>query len=337
MHGTNTANNASDQPERDDLPPGAQIINGVIHLEDALKGKPPSSFKTQFAKATLGDALPHALGAALAVDLADLKARKAALDALDAVPGVNDNTAKPDGGQATEQVKVQVDDKATDINAQPVHDKEMARLQLAILDPDATSETQWVFQIFTDDKRASKEKKKATSETFYGTLDELWSKVLALNTPQKQRGIYVTINKTDGSGRRKAENITSPRGLFVDADNSDAVDRCEKEAVHVPPSMIVDTGNGSHYYWLRNDRPLDDGTPDPLPINKFTGLQDQLNTRLGTDKQVKDLPRVLRLAGTLHLKDPDNPRLIKLRNKPGEPVCRYTPAELLEKLEQVKR
>src|SRR5262245_38329387 len=93
MHGTNTVNNASDQPERDDLPPGAQIINGVIHLAEALKGKPPSSFKTQFAKATLGDALPHALGAALAVDLADLKARKAALDALDAVPGVNDNAA----------------------------------------------------------------------------------------------------------------------------------------------------------------------------------------------------------------------------------------------------
>jgi hypothetical protein len=212
----------------------------------------------------------------------------------------------------------------------PLHDKEMAQLQLSILDPNTDKFT---FQFFSDDKNLSKAEADAKAKTVHGTLDEVWPRVLAVNTPQVQLGAYITVNETDGSGRRKKENITRVRGHFVDADNPEAVEQCQKQVMTMPASMTVDTGRGSHYYWLRNDLPLADGTPDPLPLAKFTALQDQLNAKLGTDKQVKDLPRVLRLAGTLHLKDPNNPRLIRLRNKSDEPVIRYSPVDLLAKLE----
>jgi RecA-family ATPase len=159
------------------------------------------------------------------------------------------------------------------------------------------------------------------AKTFSGTLDDVWPQVLLLNTPQRRVGVFVTVSETDLKGR-KAENVVRTRALIADADSNEAVDQCEKTFATVPPSMIVNTGRGRHYYFLLHD----------LPLDKFRILQEQLNTKLGTDPAVKDLPRVLRLAGTLHLKDLTNPRPITLHNQQGEPVHRYRLADLVAKL-----
>jgi hypothetical protein len=84
----------------------------------------------------------------------------------------------------------------------PAHDKEMARRFLAGLDPNATKFT---FQFFSDSAAGH-------AQIFHGTLDEVWPKVLALNTPQQGVGVFVTINETDFKGR-KVENIVRPRAL----------------------------------------------------------------------------------------------------------------------------
>ena len=99
----------------------------------------------------------------------------------------------------------------------PAHDKNMARDFLACLDPNASKFT---FQFFGDRVTAS-------AEIFHGTLDEVWPKVQALNTPTRRCGAFVTINETDFKGRSK-ENIVRPRALFVDADNDEQVKRCIK-------------------------------------------------------------------------------------------------------------
>src|SRR5262249_15513915 len=86
---------------------------GVVFLADAWKGKPARAFRDnpKFANATFRTMLPQALGAALAVDLDDLKARAAALGArVDAAPGVNDNL---NGSRPPEQ-HAAVDDKVDD-------------------------------------------------------------------------------------------------------------------------------------------------------------------------------------------------------------------------------
>ena len=98
----------------------------------------------------------------------------------------------------------------------PAHDKEMAGRFLTILDPNAT---RFSFQFFSDDKA------KKYGDVFHGTIDEVWPKVLALNTAQQHVGAFVTINETDGKGR-KAENIVRPRALFVDADSDEQTARC---------------------------------------------------------------------------------------------------------------
>jgi hypothetical protein len=94
--------------------------------------------------------------------------------------------------------------KASDVTSPgqttPAHDKDMARDFLAVLDPNAT---RFTFQFFSDGDDAY-------AEIFHGTLDEVWPKVHALNTPQRGVGVFVTISETDFKGRR-SENIVRTR------------------------------------------------------------------------------------------------------------------------------
>src|SRR6266487_2585748 len=181
----------------------------------------------------------------------------------------------------------------------PLHDKDMARDFLTGLDPSAGKFT---FQFFRDGPGTY-------AEIFHGTLDEVWAKVQALNTPERGVGVFVTINETDFKGRR-SENIVRPRALFADADSNEQIKRCMGtiEACEATPSMIVKSGRGLHFYYVFSD----------IPRDQFSTLQKSLIDKLGTDPAVKDLSRVMRLPGTLHLKDPTKPRLVKLygTNKP---------------------
>jgi hypothetical protein len=185
----------------------------------------------------------------------------------------------------------------TEGNVAAAHDKDMASRFLAGLDPNATKFT---FQFFADSGDSG-------PRVFHATLDEVWPKVLMLNTPQRGAGAYVTIGETDFMGR-KAENIVRPRALFADADSKEQAERCVSmlTACGVCPSMAVNSGRGHHFYFCAD-----------IPRDQFSVLQRQLIAKLGTDPAVKDLSRVMRLPGTLHLKDPANPRLVKLLNASG--------------------
>jgi AAA domain/RepB DNA-primase N-terminal domain/Primase C terminal 2 (PriCT-2) len=175
----------------------------------------------------------------------------------------------------------------------PVHDKDMARDFLAGLDPRAHKFT---FQFFSDGQGKY-------AEIFHGTLDEMWPKVQALNTPERGVGVFVTVNETDFNGRR-IENIMRPRALFADADSDEQITSCMAaiEACGATPSMIVESGRGQHFYYV---------CPD-IPLDQFCDLQKSLIDKFGSDPAVTDLPRVMRLPGTLHLKNPVKPRLVKL-------------------------
>jgi hypothetical protein len=177
----------------------------------------------------------------------------------------------------------------------------MAESFLHVLDP---LQSRFTFQFFDDSARGF-------AEVIHGTIDEVWPKITALNTTERHVGIFVTINETDLKGRR-LENVVRPRALFLDADGVDQVQRCQ-DAVHAAgctPTMVVRTSTGrAHLYW----------SCDNLPREEFSALQSALIQKMGTDPAVKDLPRVMRLPGTLHLKDPNNPRLVTLDRLSGAP------------------
>jgi hypothetical protein len=183
----------------------------------------------------------------------------------------------------------------------PAHDKDMARDFLAGLDPNAG---RFTFQFFSDGAGGH-------AEIFHGTLDEVWPKVQSLNTPQRHVGVFVTINETDLKGRR-TENIVRARALFVDADSKEQAAGCVETftACGVTPSMGVKSARGLHFYFFADD----------IPLDQFTTLQKSLIQKVRTDPAIHDLPRVMRLPGTLHLKDPTKPRLVTLY-RGNEPVC----------------
>ena len=151
------------------------------------------------------------------------------------------------------------------------------------------------FQVFSDKKGD----KPYISKVISGTLKEVQSQLFGLN--KLGVGIYVTINKTDGRGR-KTENITKVRALFADLDGSPLAPILKAKP---EPHMIIESSKGKyHAYWLVDDCPLD----------KFSMHQKAIARKFNYDPKVCDLPRVMRLPGFCHCKGNPYPTTIMHHN-----------------------
>ena len=143
-------------------------------------------------------------------------------------------------------------------------------------------DTPVTFQTFDDN---STRKNRSLVATLHGTLVGCLPELERLNA--SGAGIFVTVNETDGHGR-KAENIIALRALFVDKDNGPL-----PEVLALAPSFRVRTIQGEHAYWLLKEGEHRDD---------FRPAQKQLIRVLDTDDCVHDLPRVMRLPGFVHRK-----------------------------------
>lgn len=127
-----------------------------------------------------------------------------------------------------------------------------------------------------------------------GTLKDLWPWICAQQA--LGCGVFVTVNATT-PGKRTAADVTSVRALFCDFDGVEP----DPAAWHWAPSMVIQSGHGKHAYWVMS--PI---FPDmPVPLGEFKAAQIRLASLYGSDLKVHDLPRVMRLPGTLHQKDAD--------------------------------
>ncbi|MDT7044307.1 primase-helicase family protein [Candidatus Nitronereus thalassa] len=135
---------------------------------------------------------------------------------------------------------------------------------------------------------------KGRATLFHGTLEEVKDKLI-----QAQRngcGIFITVNRTDGKGRRKT-NVLKATAVFVDADGIPL-----PEQWPIPPHVIVQRSSDRwHAYWLI--QPTDD-------LAAWTMTQKRLANFLKTDPSISDPPRVMRVPGFFHLKG--EPLLVKL-------------------------
>jgi putative DNA primase/helicase len=103
---------------------------------------------------------------------------------------------------------------------------------------------------------------------------------------QQGAGIFVTVNRTDGKGR-KATNIVGVRALFIDGDN------LPQPVWHQRPDLVVRRDALHwHAYWLCSGMALDE----------FCASQKRLIRHYKTDPAVFDLSRVMRVPGFLHQK-----------------------------------
>ncbi len=127
-------------------------------------------------------------------------------------------------------------------------------------------------------------KDRSLARCLHGPIASHWDTLMGLSA--RGAGVFVTVAETDLAGRRAA-NIIRVRALFVDADNGPPA-----VAWHVMPDIIIDGRAGLHAYWLVDDCPLD----------AFPSAQKRLASYYGTDPAVHDLPRVMRLPGTINRK-----------------------------------
>lgn len=175
-------------------------------------------------------------------------------------------------------------------------DLETARQFLDRLDPDAEGFT---FATFTDAKGITKGRPDPLAQIRHGTLDDLASWLTQQN--QLGAGIFVTVNETDGRGRKK-ENITRIRALWQEADRGD------EPELPVVPHIVVESSPGKHHRYI-----LVRGAV----LEEFESVQQRLVDDYGSDPNAKDRSRVLRIPGFSHMKDPSTPHLVRLIDVSG--------------------
>ena len=134
----------------------------------------------------------------------------------------------------------------------------------------------------------------------------------------KGAGIYFTVNETNGLGRT-TKNIEKIRAVFIDLDGTPLPD-----SFNIPPNLIVNTSPKKyHCYWLVKD----------MPLESFTLYQQALASKFNSDPVVKDLPRIMRVAGFYHHKK--NPYPVKIIQCTTD--MPYTMKEIKEGLELKRR
>ena len=140
---------------------------------------------------------------------------------------------------------------------------------------------------------------KFLSKQHYSTYADIKDRLAKWNT--WGIGVFITINETDGMGRR-VENIIKVRALFADLDGSPLAPILKAKP---EPHMIIESSKGKyHAYWLVDDCPLD----------KFSMYQKAIARKFNSDPKVCDLPRVMRLPGFYHCKGKPYPTTIMHHN-----------------------
>ncbi len=159
----------------------------------------------------------------------------------------------------------------------------------------------------------------ASAGNRYGTIDQLHDALCDDN--DLGGGIFATVQETDGRGA-KTENIKAARALFVDDDHG----VIDPAALAVPPSFIVRTSPGKkHLYWL-----LVPGEP----VTAVGPALKAIAAKLGGDRNVCDIARVLRVPGYFHGKNPERTHLVTI--EAADPSLRYRTADVLAGLGATK-
>jgi AAA domain-containing protein/primase-like protein/DNA primase RepB-like protein len=198
------------------------------------------------------------------------------------------------------------------ISAIPMlRNRDEARRFLRLLDPTAKAFTFQAFSDARDNHDASLARSTADREEM-------------LQFYQRGSGVYVTINETDLTGR-KSENIKRVRAIWQEDDEGHG------GPFPLDPSLVVESSPGHfHRYWLI----ADDWPADEKGRADFAAVMERMCESYGSDKNAKDLSRVLRLPGFLHRKDPMRPHMVHIIEDSGK---RYTRDEIMRAFPPVVR
>lgn len=167
---------------------------------------------------------------------------------------------------------------------------------LKILDPNAEL---FHFQVFDDSG-----KNNVSPATIVGSLEEKVESLAAKN--KAGAGIFVAIQPHPKDKPRKAEFTTEIRTFFIDLDGAPLEPVLETlKKAKLNPNMVVNTSLGKYHIYLK---------VSDCPLSKYSAVQKALAAMFNGDPKVYDLPRVARLVGSWHKKDPGNPFKVKFHS-----------------------
>jgi hypothetical protein len=187
---------------------------------------------------------------------------------------------------------------------------------LRILDPNA----RWfTLQCFTD--RENKPDPDPLAKVF--NVERITP--IVLDYYAREAGVWVTVNDTDGNGRKK-DAVTRIRSVWQEDDDGYEGD------FPIEPSLIVETSPGHyHRYWLVDG----DWPADERGRRDFAGVIQRMIADYGSDPGAKDISRrVLRVPGFQHRKNPTDPHMVTIV---GGCRRRYTRAAILEAFRRWRR
>jgi hypothetical protein len=188
----------------------------------------------------------------------------------------------------------------------PIYDLDMARDFFRMIERDGS----FMLQTFDDVPKGVKGDPALAASILWPAGDvagqqRAWSKILSLYA--QGAGIFFTVNRTDGTGRKR-ENVHSVRGVWREND-----DGCTTN-LPLQPSLTVESSPGKFHEYIL--------TSDPWPADEqgsaeHRAIEERLIESYGSDPNAKDLSRVSRVPGFLHRKDRNNPHLVRIVASPG--------------------
>ena len=162
------------------------------------------------------------------------------------------------------------------------------------------------FQTFCD-----KGRNKTLIKQFHGPIKQHFHEIADLN--MRGAGIFFTVNETNLLGRT-SRHIQRERAVFIDLDGVHITDKLD-----LKHHLIVNTSPGKyHCYWLVSD----------MPLESFSLYQEALANKFNSDPKVKDLPRVMRVAGFFHNKNSKYPITVQDMKR----ISPYTKEQVRQRL-----
>lgn len=172
------------------------------------------------------------------------------------------------------------------------------------------------------------------------------SEELFLSRQKEGYGIFFTVNGFMG-GKRTGETLTNVNAFFADIDFPNKMARDEEsvrqykqdllmelmESELPIPKYIVETKNGLHVYWmLKTPVYLKDLNPQQQEnmLRQYRNIEEAIIKKYDGDPGAKDVSRVLRVPGTIHQKNPNNPFTCKIVHAALGDECLYSWTEMRE-------
>jgi hypothetical protein len=116
----------------------------------------------------------------------------------------------------------------------------------------------------------------------------------------KGYGIFQTVNSF--TGPRRIENLTKINAWAVDIDDGPKEEQIKRLKRGLVPTLVVETKRGFQAYWAAKDAKKEHWNAIVL---------ERLVPFYGADRNARDLARILRKPGFLHLKDPTAPFMVR--------------------------